>query len=231
MSILIPYNKTDQRSYLDEKMTLKHERHIERHNERHATRLEKQAQKRERLIAGAFRLFKDKGFAETAIDDIVKESDVAKGTFYLYFKNKTELLTEVVTGKSREILGEAYAIVSKDNPTPSIEALVEFIECLIDRLSRDTALLELIYKNLSWGFYKKLVSESEHDETIRALKESFLACIKNPEHNGRDPDKILFVIIELTSSICYSAIIRNEPAPMKEMKPILLDSVRRIVAN
>jgi AcrR family transcriptional regulator len=216
---------------LEEKMTLKHERHIERHNERHATRLEKQVQKREWLTSGAFRLFKDKGFTETSIDDIVKESGVAKGTFYLYFKNKTELLTEVVTAKSREILGEAYAIVSKKIPTPSVEALLEFIECLIDKLSRDTSLLELIYKNLSWGFYKKMVSESDHDETIRTLKESFLACIKNPKQNGRDPDKILFVIIELTSSICYSAIIRNEPAPMKEMKPILLDSVRRIVAD
>lgn len=212
-------------------MTRTHERRLERHHERHETRLEKQAQKRERLTGGAFRLFRDKGFTETSIDDIVKESGVAKGTFYLYFRNKTDLLTEVVIGKSREILGEAYAIVSKKNPTPSVEALLEFIDCLIDRLGRDTSLLELIYKNLSWGFYKKMVSESDHDETIRALKESFLACIKNPEGNDRDPDKILFVIIELTSSICYSAIVRHEPAPMGEMKPILLDSVRRIVAN
>jgi len=189
---------------------------------------EKKRQKRERLLQGAYALFRDKGVEETAIDDIVRESGVAKGTFYLYFRNKTEILADVVSEKSREILKEAYARVSVAYAEPSARGLIAFIECLIDRLEEDKVLLEMVYKNLNWGFYRKIVSEA--DETLSRLRADFLACLSATDAPERDPDKLLFVIIELTSSICYSAIIRNEPSTMKEMKPILLDSVRRIVS-
>lgn len=37
-------------------------------------------------------LFLERGFAATSVDEIVKAADVAKGTFYLHFKSKDEML-------------------------------------------------------------------------------------------------------------------------------------------
>lgn len=37
-------------------------------------------------------LFLEKGFAATSVDEIVKRADVAKGTFYLQFKTKDDVL-------------------------------------------------------------------------------------------------------------------------------------------
>ena len=45
-------------------------------------------QKREALFNAAFELFTTRGIAKTTINDIVQSSGVAKGTFYLYFKDK-----------------------------------------------------------------------------------------------------------------------------------------------
>jgi AcrR family transcriptional regulator len=190
----------------------------------------KKSEKRAAIKVAAYRLFKQKGFAETAIDDIVADAGVAKGTFYLYFSNKTEALGEIVAEKSREVLMKALEKSGRDRPSSHTEAVVAFVEEVVRQLGRDKGLLELIYKNLSWGFFKRLVDETERDEALRDLRDGFLECIRRSSDPERDPEKVLFIILELASAICYSAIILKEPAGMNDMLPLLLDSVRRVVA-
>lgn len=47
------------------------------------------------VLLSAHKLFKEKGYIETSIADIVKESNVSRGTFYNYFSSKVELLVEM----------------------------------------------------------------------------------------------------------------------------------------
>ncbi|MCO5730571.1 TetR/AcrR family transcriptional regulator [Rhizobium sp. SSA_523] len=49
--------------------------------------------RREELMDAAQALFLEKGFAATNVSEIVEGADVAKGTFYLYFKTKEDVLT------------------------------------------------------------------------------------------------------------------------------------------
>lgn len=48
--------------------------------------------RREQIVAAAVRLFSERGYFQTTIDEIVKEAEVSKGLVYLYFKDKNELL-------------------------------------------------------------------------------------------------------------------------------------------
>lgn len=48
--------------------------------------------RREELMDAAQALFLSKGFNDTSVDEIVRQADVAKGTFYFYFKSKDEIL-------------------------------------------------------------------------------------------------------------------------------------------
>ena len=47
--------------------------------------------KKSALYNTAFELFTTKGLAKTTISDIVENAGVAKGTFYLYFKDKYDI--------------------------------------------------------------------------------------------------------------------------------------------
>ena len=49
---------------------------------------EKKRQKKEALLVSAFQLFTEKGIDNTSISEIAKNANMAKGTFYLYFKDK-----------------------------------------------------------------------------------------------------------------------------------------------
>jgi TetR/AcrR family fatty acid metabolism transcriptional regulator len=48
----------------------------------------KKADKHQKILAAAIRVFGEKGFFNARISDIAKEAEVADGTIYLYFNNK-----------------------------------------------------------------------------------------------------------------------------------------------
>jgi AcrR family transcriptional regulator len=51
--------------------------------------------RRQELIDVAEKLFIKKGFEKTAVSDIVKKAKVAQGTYYYYFKTKTDVLDAI----------------------------------------------------------------------------------------------------------------------------------------
>ncbi|HEX5187721.1 MAG TPA: TetR/AcrR family transcriptional regulator, partial [Nitrososphaeraceae archaeon] len=48
-----------------------------------------------RIIANAITTFSKYGYDKSRMDDIAKNSDLSKGTIYLYFKNKEELFNTI----------------------------------------------------------------------------------------------------------------------------------------
>lgn len=87
-------------------------------------------------------------------------------------------------------------------------------------------MLKLIYKNLSWGVLKKA---SKDYEEIREIYTMFEKGYANTSLPKEDIEKILFLIMELTGSISYSSIILKEPTDIDEMKPILFNTIRKII--
>src|SRR5712675_296074 len=80
----------------------------------------KKEETRERIFKAACKLFRDKGFDETTIDEIAERADVAKGTFFNYFPRKeavlgylSEMWIEEAEQKVGTILAEPGAAASK----------------------------------------------------------------------------------------------------------------------
>ena len=57
--------------------------------------------KKDALFNTAFELFTTKGLTKTTISDIVDQAGVAKGTFYLYFKDKYDIRNNCFSGPMR----------------------------------------------------------------------------------------------------------------------------------
>ena len=51
---------------------------------------------KKKLLEIAFEMFLSKGYEETSVDDILNEAQIAKGTYYYYFKSKEQMLEEVI---------------------------------------------------------------------------------------------------------------------------------------
>ena len=112
-------------------------------------------EKKQRLLDTAFSLFTDKGIKNTSIQDIVDNANVAKGTFYLYFKDKYELQDILITTKSEKLFNDALNALHKNYIQNFSDQIIFIINYIIDEFKKKPLLLKFISKNLSWGIYNK----------------------------------------------------------------------------
>ena len=79
---------------------------------------EKGEKRKQELLQIAYRLFIQKGYEETSIDDIISEAHIAKGTYYYHFPSKEATLEEVINMMITEEVGKARAILAAPIPVP-----------------------------------------------------------------------------------------------------------------
>ncbi|WP_338627354.1 TetR/AcrR family transcriptional regulator [Clostridium baratii] len=185
----------------------------------------KKKKKELNLYNAAYEIFKSKGINNTSIDEIVKSAGVAKGTFYLYFKDKYDLVKKLILLKSSILIEKAYE-KTKEKKFEQIEDMVlYFAEYIIDYFKENKLLLGIINKNFSYVIHKNksiMEKKAEIDEIIGIFLEKLLERGFSEEEG-----KItLFMIIELVGSVCYSSIILGEPEEIEVIKPILFKKIR-----
>lgn len=196
---------------------------------------ENQQKKRQQLLETAFDLFTSKGINETTIQDIAKEAGVAKGTFYLYFKDKYDLIEKLRRKKAAKLFEDAINFSREVHYDNFTEQLLLIIDYIIDELSKNPDLLKFIYKNLSMG----MGIEKIHIETEDEVGKSSYSCIydvfeERVVQDGlklKDPRTTLFMVIELVGSTCYNAILFDIPLPIKEFKPYLNQAIRKLLSE
>lgn len=192
--------------------------------------LEKKKKKELDLYNAAFDLFVVKGINETAIVDIVKKAGVAKGTFYLYFKDKYDVLDRIIISKSGEIIEKAYNYNKEVEYETNEDSIIGYLDNILMQLEENDFLLKLIHKNLSWGLYKKAIDNPETTTALDGLKAA-IKVLNKSNYEDDELEKMVFLIVELTSSAAYSCIVRKEPSTIDEMKPILYRMIRRMLKS
>ena len=89
-------------------------------------------QKRQSLLDAAYALFTEKGVAKTSVDEIVRGANVAKGTFYLYFHDKDQLLGQLVYNISAQVLEEAYEWLDERRTPDFVENVLLLLDYVVE---------------------------------------------------------------------------------------------------
>ncbi len=183
--------------------------------------------KHDSLLNTAFDLFISKGINKTSISEIVESAGVAKGTFYLYFKDKYDLRNKLISHKSSELFEAANNALMESGITDFEESIIFIINHIVDDLERDQSLLTFISKNLSWGIFKNaLITPSENDIDFYNV---YIQMLKDSPYTFENPEILIFMIVELVSSTVYSAILYKEPVSLTELKPYLYTTIRQMI--
>jgi AcrR family transcriptional regulator len=191
---------------------------------------EKKLKKQETLLQSAFDLFTTKGLQKASIADIVERAGVAKGTFYLYFKDKVDICDHLIAAKSKVLFLNAHEALEKTDLTDLSDRTVFICDHIIDQLTKDKTLLRFISKNLNWGVFKTAVinpnTSSEFD-----FHRLYVDVFANSKENFKNPEVLLFLIVELVDSCIYDAVLYGQPVPIEELKPTLYESIRAIIKS
>ncbi|WP_028505472.1 TetR/AcrR family transcriptional regulator [Ruminococcus sp. FC2018] len=181
------------------------------------------------LLDTAFELFTTKGLTKTSISDIVSKAGVAKGTFYLYFKDKYDLRNHLISHKSSQMFRKAIVQMKVEKKEHDFESDIIFVvDNIINQLCENKSTLSFISKNLSWGVFKNALTTKASEKDVD-FADVYNMIIENAPNTVKDPEIMVYMIIELVSSTCYSAILYSEPCDMQTLKPYLYGSIKHIL--
>lgn len=123
------------------------------------------AVRRDEILDSAQRLIYSRGYEPMAIQDILDELDIAKGTFYHYFESKQELLEAVI----ERLLAQTETILKPIADDPSLTTREKFHD-FFDTLARwkttqKSFLLELL--RVWYTDQNAIVRQKMHAESVR----------------------------------------------------------------
>ena len=185
-------------------------------------------EKERKLLNTALHLFSEKGIKKTSIQDIVKDAGIAKGTFYLYFKDKYELQDVLLAKTSHELFSKACKEATQQQFDRLDDKIVFIIDSIINELIVRPNILKFIQKNLSLGKNREKLTDLLDSEEL-GIKELFVNEVKEKDIPLEYPEMTLFMIIELVSSTVFTSIVESHPLPIKEFKPHLYKTIRLLI--
>lgn len=196
------------------------------------TKVEKKKNLKENeLFKAAFELFTTKGIQDTAIDDIVKKAGVAKGTFYLYFNDKYDIVNKLILKHSSKIVKDAMDEITRRNIIVFEDVVLFYVDYVIELFKDNRLLLKLINKNFSWGIYRREIMKPEQHKEMQGLIQIFIENMKERGMGLKEAEITLFMVIELMGTVCYSSIILDEPYGIEEVKPYLCEKIINMLSG
>ena len=181
--------------------------------------------RREEILNSAKKIFMKKGYGRATIDEIARESGVAKGTIYLYFKSKEDLFISLITEQMRNIA----RIAEEVNQSDPIKRLIEF--------GKKIALLDPpIHQILSYGqiplsptFVKRVRKEmiKNFGRVVEIIAGWITEGIEQKKFVRVDPVNAASLFIALTRFIPTAKFFSNIEVDMTEVLNIFLDGIRR----
>ena len=128
--------------------------------------MDKTIDKRMRIQEAAAILFREQGVETTSVNDIVKKANVAKGTFYVYYKDKQELISQILTKQHgmliNDILNHSYELSIQNN----ICWKHAFIDELIAFYIQNPKVLRSIQRNIA-----SILDTKEHRNKVASYVE------------------------------------------------------------
>lgn len=203
----------------------------------------KKQKKKNALMESAYELFTTEGFIKTTIRDITHKAGVAKGTFYLYFKDKTDIREAVIKSTASQLLQEACNSLDEEMKNSDVQMdvadiFVYIIDYLVEVVAKDDLLVRFIAKHLSWGLFytgsttpgmNYPTSQSDSSDPDLDIEQYVINKLGEYKVRIKDLKLLLFTLLELVSSTCHDVILYQQPVPLEEYKPYLNNCIRLLV--
>jgi len=194
-------------------------------------------QRRTQILSSARNAFIKHGLSTTSMDRIAKEAELAKGTLYLYFRSKDELLMGLIADDMEMLIKRIHRVVDKPIRADDklIQAFVEFHAFSKENQFFFQVMTQLNIVQMVNGDYSQ-----ETLEKFSSTNQNVVDLIKQIVQEGVDSnvfdlhtsvhDVVVQLIIALKGSI---VILKNNMVPpfwvRQEERELLEQIVRTLV--
>ena len=141
-------------------------------------------ERRNEIIETAGKLFEEKGYEQTQVQDIVNEIGVAKGLFYYYFKSKDEVMEELADRYADAIIDAVNKLIDKDIST--FDKINRIFQIFIDSAEKKFGIFMGIL-NMKNGITHERIFFNVGKKMVPLVTELILSGNDNGECNCSDP--------------------------------------------
>lgn len=115
-------------------------------------------ERKSQIINAAEGVFTKKGFDEARMDDIAEETGLSKGTLYLYFKSKDELIIAILDRMFQREFKQLENL--NQDGMSATDAIWEMTDLLTKDILGLIRLIPIVYEFLALAFRNKYVQQS-----------------------------------------------------------------------
>lgn len=120
--------------------------------------IKKHDERRNEILEVAEQLFYAKGFERCTVNDILKEVDIAKGTFYHYFKSKEEVMDAIISRNIEIVISRVEKTLKRDDIDPVKKLMNAFLAMRInDKV--DSNMLDDLHKPENALLHQKILNQ------------------------------------------------------------------------
>ena len=185
--------------------------------------MKKGIERRDQIIEAAERLFYEKGYEQTSVQDVLDALSLSKGGFYHYFQSKIELLEAVCRRQSvRDAEEMTAAVARQEGAVAKLNPLLRYCGLLrADRM--DFALLVLRVGYLGGSLQlRACLREGLMETALPMMREIILEGMAENVFFTRFPDDIGELILQLFANITDElAMLIASGAPENQMGDML----------
>lgn len=165
--------------------------------------------RREELLRAASVLFENKGVTATSIGDITGSIHVARGTFYLYFTSKDDVVAELWRRYVAGFLSETENNERDGRRGCDSDPVLDFLEHLAHHALRHAALHRIVYGTADAA---AIALCKQSDEAILArLTDLTKAHLLKEQRKDRDADLLASLIFQGLDGALHRAIMPGVP--------------------
>ncbi len=136
----------------------------------------KKQRKKIKIIEAAGRIFSQKGYHQTKMDEIAEKADVAKGTLYYNFASKSKLFAATVTHGLNAVMETIETELESD--LPFREHFRSLVGAVIRVYIRNSEVTRICANEMSSGIEESAIRE------IKAVRQNFVDFIEEMLHVG-----------------------------------------------
>lgn len=184
-----------------------------------ATVEENKTEKRSKLMEAAHSLFTSgSALKPPTIDEVVKMAGVAKGTFYLYFKDKYDLMDQLFLKKLAECVNSALFKTRQQLAGRQVEdakRVNAFLDNVFMYIDENKAFLPLIRDRVS-SCYRLMLKGREAE-----LKEAYDSLVKLFLRHGfteYESEMNIYMLVSMLAPVSCDSAIQGEPYKLDEIK-------------
>ena len=190
-----------------------------------AARKARSGERREAILAAALDEFSSRGFEAARLDDVARRAGVAKGTIYLYFRDKESLFQELIRTMLTPLVGTIEALGQADVPLP---VLADRIADLFVSQVYETRRKDVVRLMISEGRRFPKLAEFYYQEVLSRIIAAVRTLLQRAAARGEVPEGLaefpqIVAAPGLVAIIWNGLFERFEPLDVRKMMKTHLD--------